>query len=85
MSVLKLITKQKLIHPEKLMELISDVLPDTFEQKYFENLVIQELTDTTLVALIGDDDWGLDENLPIYIVTFIITKKGELKYSSHVS
>lgn len=85
MSLLKLITTEKLIDTEKLMELISTILPDTFEQKYFENLVIQELTDISLTALMSDDDWGLDENLPTYTVKFAITKKGELKYISHVS
>lgn len=83
MSLLKLITKEKLIDTEKLMELISDILPDTFEQKYFENLNIQELTDNSLTVLVGDDDWGLDENLPTYIITFDITNDGELKYLKH--
>lgn len=78
MSLLKLIEFKKLIDTERLMEVISDVLPSEFEQTYFENLEIDEITDTSLKVTVGDD-WGLDDD-EVYRLEFEITNDGDLIY-----
>lgn len=78
MSVLKLVINKNLIDTERLMEIISDLLPESFEQTYFENLTIDELTNTLLKVTVGDD-WGLDDD-EVYRLEFKITNDGNLIY-----
>jgi len=85
MSILKLIQNHNLIDTERLMTIIGELLPDTIPFKYFENIIIDEITNNSLKVTIGND-WAeeLSEEL-IYYVTFNITPEGNIQYLSHTT
>lgn len=85
MSLLKLIVNHNLIDTERLMNIIGDLLPNSIPFNYFENTIIDEVTNDSLKVTIGND-WAeeFDEEL-IYHVTFKITNDGNLKYMSHTT
>lgn len=85
MSLLKLIINNDLIDTEKLTGILGELLPDSIPFNYFENIIIDEITNNSLKVTIGND-WAeeLDEEL-IYHVVFKITNEGDLKYVSHTT